>query len=138
MATLINVATPGPPLTDVVSSNTHAILSGSVQGWCTSVNPTINICTAITSITLGAGTWVLLGLAFSGASSGTFISYLSTTSASASNDFPSLVGGTGLGAAPPYMVFSIAKLAGSTTIYLNVTESVSNSTQATIYAVQIA
>jgi hypothetical protein len=75
----------------------------------------------LNSVSLGAGTWVVLGMYLSYSSSGiTPVGlYLNSASAVASNSWTTINQGSGVYNGTPLMVGAVVKLTGTTTIYLN-------------------
>ena len=96
----------------------------------------------LNSVSLGAGTWVVLGMYLS-----LIIShdtpaglYLNSASAVASNSWTTINQGSGVYNGTPLMVGAVVKLTGTTTIYLNCQSSASGGDYAYgfLVAVQIA
>jgi hypothetical protein len=80
--------------------------------------PSANTAYNLNSVSLGAGTWVVLGMYLSQlTSSGTPAGlYLNSASAVASNSWTTINQGSGT---TPLIVGAVVKLTGTTTIYLN-------------------
>ena len=120
-ATLINVGTPGSALAisngseSTVGSSTNTFVGALVT--CSSPNSALNL----NSVSLGAGTWVVLGMYLSPSSYPTDIAglYLNSASAVASNSWTTINQGSGVYNSTPFMVGAVVKLTGTTTIYLN-------------------
>ena len=142
MATLINVATPGPAL---------AISNGSESTAPSSVNKFVgaevllsfaNTAYNLNSVSLGAGTWVVLGMYLSQQSYGDTPAglYLNSASAVASNSWTTINQGSGVYTGTPLIVSAVVKLTGTTTIYLNCQSSAYGGDDAYgfLVAVQIA
>ena len=92
----------------------------------------------LNSVSLGAGTWVVLGMYLSQLSSGDTPAglYLNSASAVASNSWTTINQGSGT---TPLIVGAVVKLTGTTTIYLNCQSSASgNYAYGFLVAVQIA
>ena len=75
----------------------------------------------LNSVSLGAGTWVVLGMYLSNASSYDTPAglYLNSASAVASNSWTTINQGSGVYNGTPLIVGAVVKLTGTTTIYLN-------------------
>lgn len=75
----------------------------------------------LNSVSLGAGTWVVLGMYLSYASSPDPPAglYLNSASAVASNSWTTINQGSGVYTGTPLIVGAVVKLTGTTTIYLN-------------------
>ena len=139
MATLIDVATPGPALalypgTQNTAITSPGLLTGPVSTLVASAPINLN------SISLGAGTWAVIGVCLSWASDTppTAI-YLNTASAVASDSWPTQAQGTGgVGAVTPLAKGAVIKLTGTTTVYLNGYQTAFGGAYGMIYAVQIA
>ena len=140
MATLIDVATPRPAL---------AISNGSESTYPSTINNFVgaaviipaNTAYNLNSVSLGAGTWVVLGMYLSFSSDGnTPVGlYLNSASAVASNSWTTINQGSGVYNGTPLMVGAVVKLTGTTTIYLNCQSSASgNHAYGFLVAVQIA
>jgi hypothetical protein len=96
----------------------------------------------LNSVSLGAGTWVVLGMYLSYPSSPDTPAglYLNSASAVASNSWTTINQGSGVYTGTPLMVGAVVKLTGTTTIYLNCQTSPYPNDQAYgfLVAVQIA
>ena len=95
----------------------------------------------LNSVSLGAGTWVVLGMYLSQSSTGDIPAglYLNSASAVASNSWTTINQGSGVYTGTPLMVGAVVKLTGTTTIYLNCQSSASGSyAYGFLVAVQIA
>ena len=121
MATLIDVATPGPA---------RAISNGSESTAPVTVNKFVGALVALSSantaynlnsVSLVAGTWVVLGMYLSYSSTGDTPAglYLNSASAVASNSWPTINQGSGVYNGTPLMVSAVIKLTGTTSVYLN-------------------
>ena len=100
--------------------------------------PSPNTAYNLNSVSLGAGTWVVLGMYLSQLSSGDTPAglYLNSASAVASNSWTTINQGSGT---TPLIVGAVVKLTGTTTIYLNCQSSASgNYAYGFLVAVQIA
>ena len=120
MATLINVATPGPALAiSNGSESTAPSLANEFVGAAVVRSP--NTAYNLNSVSLGAGTWVVLGMYLSYSSDGNTPAglYLNSASAVASNSWTTINQGSGVYTGTPLMVSAVVKLTGTTTIYLN-------------------
>ncbi len=75
----------------------------------------------LNSVSLGAGTWVVLGMYLSWSSSSSTPAglYLNSASAVASNSWTTINQGSGFYTGTPLIVGAVVKLTGTTTIYLN-------------------
>lgn len=94
----------------------------------------------LNSVSLGAGTWVVLGMylsSYGGAPAGL---YLNSASAVASNSWTTINQGSGSYSGTPLIVGAVVKLTGTTTIYLNCQSSAiaANTGYGFLVAVQIA
>ena len=96
----------------------------------------------LNSVSLGAGTWVVLGMYLSlASSSGTPAGlYLNSASAVASNSWTTINQGSGVYTGTPLIVGAVVKLTGTTTIYLNCQSSAfgGDTAYGFLVAVQIA
>ena len=96
----------------------------------------------LNSVSLGAGTWVVLGMYLAQTSDGNTPGglYLNSASAVASNSWTTINQGSGAYTDTPFIVGAVVKLTGTTTIYLNCQSSTSTSDIAYgfLVAVQIA
>jgi hypothetical protein len=79
---------------------------------------TAGVCYNLNSITLTAGTYTVIGL--SGAAGTALTSYLSATSAAATNIAPTITVGTGAQNTAAQLIGALVTLMATTTIYLNV------------------
>ena len=113
MATLIDVATPGPALAVSPSSIATTGLYGNLITMTLSATEY-----NLASVSLVAGTWAVVGVA--APVSGTVVLYLNTLSTAASNSWPVQQGGS----FEPYIT-AVIKLTTTTTIYLNGTNTAS-------------
>ncbi len=137
------VATPGPAL--AISNGSQATqpaacindFVGDIVGMF-SANTAYNL----NSVSLGAGTWVVLGMYLSYASSHDTPAglYLNSASAVASNSWTTINQGSGVYNGTPLIVGAVVKLTGTTTIYLNCQSSANAGDYAYgfLVAVQIA
>jgi hypothetical protein len=112
MATLINVATPGPAL----AVNKTAQTAGSVI-WNEApvTETTIGTVYQLDSISITAGTWVVMGIVTSQLNTQT--NYLNLVAATGSNSWP--VQATASSTSTNMMIAAVIKVTGATTIYLN-------------------
>ena len=95
----------------------------------------------LNSVSLGAGTWVVLGMYLSWSSSSSTPAglYLNSASAVASNSWTTINQGSGVYNGTPLMVGAVVKLTGTTTIYLNCQSAyVGDKAYGFLVAVQIA
>ena len=96
----------------------------------------------LNSVSLGAGTWVVLGMYLSLIISSDTPAglYLNSASAVASNSWTTINQGSGFYTLTPLIVSAIVKLTGTTTIYLNCQSSANTYDEAYgfLVAVQIA
>ena len=141
-ATLINVGTPGPALaisngSESTNPTTNNMFVGAYVH-LSSANTAYNL----NSVSLGAGTWVVLGMYLSYSTSVDTPAglYLNSASAVASNSWTTINQGSGVYTGTPLMVSAVVKLTGTTTIYLNCQSSASAGDYAYgfLVAVQIA
>jgi hypothetical protein len=143
MATLIDVATPGPALAAAQSSTNN--VSSTSQG--INILPTAVACPSTTtyyklnSISLGAGTWAICGCVVGVGGDGSVIPVVSLASGSSTPAGQMQTNGDTNVA--PYIVSygCVVKLTGTTTVYINVKNNVGSGGaywQATMYAVKIA
>ena len=104
----------------------------------TSANTAYNL----NSVSLGAGTWVVLGMYLSLLISSDTPAglYLNSASAVASNSWTTINQGSGVYNDTPFIVGAVVKLTGTTTIYLNCQSSANTYDEAYgfLVAVQIA
>jgi hypothetical protein len=109
MATLIDVATPGPALSAIeTDGSTLGINSNSVIEAATASTYQLN------TITLTAGTWVVTGIV-KVAVSADQTNYLSLSSAVRSNSWPVQISSV----SNNMVISAVVKVTGSTAIYLN-------------------
>ena len=130
MATLINVATPGPALavTDA-GGGTPGISGVSV------VETTANTVYGLNLISLTAGTWVVTGVVNVQTGSATQTNYLNLANATGSNSWPVQIT-TGEVA---LKISAVIKISGTTSVYLNGKNTASTITTVSfITATQIA
>ena len=142
MATLINVATPGPAL--ALDAGLQSYTPGSVNStlW---TGGAVNLTVAgqgyqADKQTLAAGTWVVTGIvwAINGASPFPNAGYLNLASNVAANSWTVANQGAG-GTGTPLVVTAVITLTGPTTIYLNITAAGTLGLGAgTLYATRIA
>jgi hypothetical protein len=132
MATLINVATPGPAL----AVNKTAQIAGTTI-WCDTqvVETTIGTVYQLDSISITAGTWVVMGLVLP--QNNTQTNYLNLVAATGSNSWP--VQATASSTSTNMMIAAVIKVTGATTIYLNGKNTSGSPTiYPAMFAVQIA
>ncbi len=142
MATLIDVATPGPALAAAQSTtnNTSAVYN-SVLLLPTAVNlTTASTYYQLNSISIpNAGTWAICGAVFGTAGGYNYTPVISRTTANGVAAGPMQTSGSNI--TFPYITSygCVVKLTGATTLYLNASASGSGSVaQGLVYAVQIA
>ena len=135
-------ATPGPALAISNGSESTAPSSANKFVGALVMMSSANTAYNLNSVSLGAGTWVVLGMYLSYSSSGiTPVGlYLNSASAVASNSWTTINQGSGVYTGTPLMVGAVVKLTGTTTIYLNCQSSAVAGDQAYgfLVAVQIA
>jgi hypothetical protein len=132
MATLIDVATPGPALAVNKTAQTAATAI-----WCDTwvVETTIGTVYQLDSISITAGTWVVMGLVEPQGNTQT--NYLNLVAATGSNSWP--VQATASSMSTNMMIAAVIKVTGATTIYLNGKNTSGNLTiYPAMFAVQIA
>ena len=102
--------------------------------------PSANTAYNLNSVSLGAGTWVVLGMYLSSYGGPPAGLYLNSASAVASNSWTTINQGSGVYTATPLIVGAVVKLSGTTTIYLNCQSSAisDNTAYGFLVAVQIA
>jgi hypothetical protein len=130
MATLIDVATPGPALavTDA-GAGTPGISGTSV------VETTANTVYGLNLVSLTAGTWVVTGVVNVQTGSATQTNYLNLANATGSNSWPVQIT-TGEVA---LKISAVIKISGTTSVYLNGKNTASTiTTVSLITATQIA
>jgi hypothetical protein len=141
MATLIDVATPGPALATAQGvGGTLLYPNANVKPWgATTETSTPGTYYALNSIALGAGTWSISGVITNAL--GTYACLLAVASSAGSGTSLGSVVQAGAVGTSPYMVSygAVIKLAAPTTVYLNI-ESAFDITnwQGLIYATRIA
>jgi hypothetical protein len=140
MATLIDIARPGPAL--AISNGSEAAAPSSANefvGTAVSLS-SANTAYNLNSVSLGAGTWVVLGMCLSEYGNTPPGLYLNSASAVASNSWTTINQGSGVNGGTPLIVSAVVKLTGTTTIYLNCQSSASGGDYAYgfLVAVQIA
>ena len=132
-------ATPATAL--AISNGSESTVPSSLN---TFVGPQVTCSsgpTALNSVSLGAGTWVVLGmyLCYSSDNSIPAGLYLNSASAVASNSWTTINQGSGFYTGTPLIVGAVVKLTGTTTIYLNCQSSAyGNWAYGFLVAVQIA
>jgi hypothetical protein len=141
MATLIDVATPRPAL--AISNGSESTAPNSANKFVGAEVTMYSANTAynLNSVSLGAGTWVVLGMYLSQSSDGNTPAglYLNSASAVASNSWTTINQGSGVYTGTPFIVGAVVKLTGTTTIYLNCQSSASGDiAYGFLVAVQIA
>ena len=136
-------AAPATPATALAISNGSEAVD--VSSLNTSVGAGVQCLSGaaynLNSISLGAGTWVVLGMYLSASSSNATPAglYLNSASAVASNSWTTINQGSGVYTGTPLMVGAVVKLTGTTTIYLNCQTSAFNyQAYGFLVAVQIA
>lgn len=135
-------ATQGPAL--AISNGSESIAPGSIN-LNTFVGALVvmvaNTAYNLNSVSLGAGTWVVLGMYLSYYNSFDTPAglYLNSASAVASNSWTTINQGSGVYNGTPLIVGAVVKLTGTTTIYLNCQSSASgDAAYGFLVAVQIA
>jgi hypothetical protein len=134
-------ATPGPALAISNGSESTAPSSANKFVGALVMMSSANTAYNLNSVSLGAGTWVVLGMYLSYSSSGiTPVGlYLNSASAVASNSWTTINQGSGVYTGTPLVVGAVVKLTGTTTIYLNCQSSAGgNQAYGFLVAVQIA
>jgi hypothetical protein len=135
-------ATPATALAISNGSESTAPPTANTFVGATVVLSSANTAYNLNSVSLGAGTWVVLGMYLSQlTSSGTPAGlYLNSASAVASNSWTTINQGSGVYTGTPLIVGAVVKLTGTTTIYLNCQSSASGGDYAYgfLVAVQIA
>ena len=132
MATLINVATPGPALavTKTAQIGVTAIWSDTLVQ-----ETTAGTVYQLDSISITAGTWVVMGLV--APQNNTQTNYLNLVTATGSNSWP--VQATASSTSTSMVITAVIKVTGPTTIYLNGKNTGPNPTiYSAMFAVQIA
>jgi hypothetical protein len=135
-------ATPATAL--AISNGSESTAPSSVNTFVGAVVMLSSANTAynLNSVSLGAGTWVVLGMYLAWLSDGDTQAglYLNSASAVASNSWTTINQGSGVYTGTPLIVGAVVKLTGTTTIYLNC-QSAANGGDAAygfLVAVQIA
>jgi hypothetical protein len=132
MATLINVATPGPALTVNKTAQTAGVL---LFGDAPVLETTIGTVYQLDSISISAGTWVVMGL--TAIQNNTQTNYLNLVAATGSNSWS--VQATASSTSTNMVIAAVIKVTGATTIYLNGKNTGANPTiYPAMFAVQIA
>jgi hypothetical protein len=132
MATLIDVATPGPALT--LNKTAQAGASGLYSD-NSLTETTAGTVYQLDSISITAGTWVVIGITYCGSVNQT--NYLNLVTATGSNSWPAQA--TVGGSATNQMIAAVIKVSSTTTIYLNGKNTTSNAfIYPAMFAVQIA
>ena len=134
-------ATPGPAL--AISNGSESTTPSSANEFVGALVTCSGAPTAdnLNSVSLGAGTWVVLGMYLSQSSDGNTPAglYLNSASAVASNSWTTINQGSGVYTGTPLVVGAVVKLTGTTTIYLNCQSSAGgNQAYGFLVAVQIA
>ena len=111
MATLIDVATPGPALAGLESDGSFAAMH------CITVTETTGgTAYQLLPITLTAGTWVVTGVVFV-ITPVNQTNYLNLSTATGSNSWPVITANATSGS--NMIITAVIKVSGSTTVYLN-------------------
>ena len=132
MATLINVATPGPALAVNKTAQPTSGVLGSENLLTQAVAGTVY---QLDSISITAGTWVVMGVVLAGNNTQTL--YLNLATATGSNSWP--VQATASSTSTNMVIAAVIKVSSTTTIYLNgKNTSASTSAYPAMFAVQIA
>jgi hypothetical protein len=112
MATLIDVATPGPALAGLeVDSTSYAALHAAQT-----TETTAGTAYQLLSITLTAGTWVVTGVVFV-VTPANQTNYLNLSTATGSNSWPIITANATTG--DNMIITAVIKVAGMITVYLN-------------------
>ena len=132
MATLINVATPGPAL---AVTKTAQIATTAIFCDIPVQETTAGTVYQLDSISITAGTWVVMGLV--APQTNTQTNYLNLVTATGSNSWP--VQATASSTSTSMVITAVIKVTGPTTIYLNGKNTGSNlAIYSAMFAVQIA
>ena len=135
-------ATPATAL--AISNGSEAATPNTVNTFVGTLvtMPSANTAYNLNSVSLGAGTWVVLGMYLSWSSYNITPAglYLNSASAVASNSWTTINQGSGVYTGTPLIVSAVVKLTGTTTIYLNCQSSATGGVYAYgfLVAVQIA
>ena len=139
MATLINVATPGPALNISNGIMTTAPIGPGYFGGASVVSSGSPTYDNLNSISLSPGTYCVTGIVNCSAGAGVVTSVLSFTTASSIPAAPSHSIHPSLGSTPYQIITAIIKVTVITTVYLNATQSIAATNyQGCILATQIA
>jgi hypothetical protein len=135
-------AAPATPATALAISNgSEAATPNTINTFVGAVvaMPSPNTAYNLNSVSLGAGTWVVLGMYLSSYGGPPAGLYLNSASAVASNSWTTINQGSGVYTGTPLIVGAVVKLTGTTTIYLNCQSSSSGDrAYGFLVAVQIA
>jgi hypothetical protein len=132
MATLINVATPGPAL---AVNKTAQATPGYLAGENLLEEPVAGTVYQLDSISITAGTWVVMGVVLAQANTQT--NYLNLVTATGSNSWP--VQATASSVNTNMVIAAVIKVSSTTTIYLNGKNTTAVATlYPAMFAVQIA
>ena len=112
MATLIDVATPGPALAGLEVDSTSYAAMHAAQA----VETTPGTVYQLLPITLTAGTWVVTGVVFV-TTPANQTNYLNLSTATGSNSWPIITANATTG--DNMIITAVIKVSGSTTVYLN-------------------
>jgi hypothetical protein len=132
MATLINIATPGPAL--AVNKTAQSSMTSI---WCDAQvsETTIGTVYQLDSISITAGTWVVMGIMYP--QNNTQTNYLNLVTATGSNSWP--VQANASSTSTNMVIAAVIKVSSTTTIYLNGKNTSGNPTiYPAMFAVQIA
>jgi hypothetical protein len=139
MATILNIATPMPALTLDSGSTAAAVPVNNFlfAGFAVTMANGPPTAYDLNSVSLTAGTWVVVGLAGTTTATTTVVPYLSSSSAVNSSSWPTKTSGTGISPAT-ISIAAVVKLTSTTTVYLNATNNAEPGTgYGALYAVQI-
>jgi hypothetical protein len=133
MATLINVATPGPALN--LSKTAQAYAASTLYGETPVTEEVANTVYQLDSISIIAGTWVVIGV--TSVLYAIQTNYLNLVSATGSNSWPVQV--TANSTSTNMAIAAVIKVTATTTIYLNGKNTDgAQAAGAAMFAVQIA
>ena len=134
MATLINVATPGPALN--LSKTTQTTTGTTIYSDAMVPEATAGTVYQLDSISIAAGTWLIVGVTGIGGL-GPQTNYLNLATATGSNSWP--VQASASSTTTNMVISAVVKVSGTTTIYLNGKSSSAGALMyPAMFAVQIA
>jgi hypothetical protein len=132
MATLIDVATPGPAL---AVTKTAQAAPGVLAAEGQAIETTAGTVYQLDSISISSGTWLIIGVV--NVFNNTQTNYLNLASATGSNSWP--VQQTASSTSTNMVIAAIMKVTNTTTVYLNGKNTSAYTTYApAMFAVQIA